>query len=220
MKWPDQQRVFRMLPGLENAEFVRLGQIHRNTFINSPKHLAADQRVRKAPRRRRACQTAGRQGLPGRLTVGDERFEVSGHAWFDRQYGDLVPAVKMGWQWFALQMDDDTQIVMFEFNSVPAESRGAIMRGAQQTELGPTEFTVEVLRYFTDPGTGVRSPVEGRAPVGGRRFAVTRLRPNRGMREPAFFPTYWEGDCSVAEEGAGIVGKAYVELQGFKKATA
>lgn len=39
MKHGEQQRVFRMLPGLENAEFVRLGTVHRNTFIDSPKHL-------------------------------------------------------------------------------------------------------------------------------------------------------------------------------------
>lgn len=39
MKYPEQRRVFRMIPGLENAEFVRLGSLHRNTFINSPKLL-------------------------------------------------------------------------------------------------------------------------------------------------------------------------------------
>jgi len=39
LKWPEQKRVFRMIPGLENAEFVRLGVMHRNTFINSPKSL-------------------------------------------------------------------------------------------------------------------------------------------------------------------------------------
>ncbi len=36
LSWPEQRRVFRMIPGLERAEFVRLGQMHRNTFINSP----------------------------------------------------------------------------------------------------------------------------------------------------------------------------------------
>jgi len=39
LKWPDQKRVFRMIPGLENAEIVRYGVMHRNTFINSPKLL-------------------------------------------------------------------------------------------------------------------------------------------------------------------------------------
>jgi methylenetetrahydrofolate--tRNA-(uracil-5-)-methyltransferase len=39
MTYPEQRRVFRIIPGLENAEFVRLGSLHRNTFINSPGHL-------------------------------------------------------------------------------------------------------------------------------------------------------------------------------------
>ena len=39
MKWPDQKRVFRMIPGLENAEFERLGSVHRNTYVDSPRAL-------------------------------------------------------------------------------------------------------------------------------------------------------------------------------------
>jgi methylenetetrahydrofolate--tRNA-(uracil-5-)-methyltransferase len=39
MKYPEQRRVFRMIPGLERAEFVRLGSLHRNTFIDSPRLL-------------------------------------------------------------------------------------------------------------------------------------------------------------------------------------
>jgi methylenetetrahydrofolate--tRNA-(uracil-5-)-methyltransferase len=39
LKWPEQRRVFSMIPGLENAEIVRYGVIHRNTFINSPRLL-------------------------------------------------------------------------------------------------------------------------------------------------------------------------------------
>jgi methylenetetrahydrofolate--tRNA-(uracil-5-)-methyltransferase len=39
MTYPEQRRVFAMIPGLEKAEFVRLGSLHRNTFINSPEHL-------------------------------------------------------------------------------------------------------------------------------------------------------------------------------------
>ena len=40
LKWPEQKRIFRMIPGLENAEFIRFGMIHRNTYINAPKTLA------------------------------------------------------------------------------------------------------------------------------------------------------------------------------------
>lgn len=41
LKWPEQKRVFGMIPGLEHAEFLRYGVMHRNTFINSPKHMQA-----------------------------------------------------------------------------------------------------------------------------------------------------------------------------------
>ena len=46
LKYPEQKRVFRMIPGLEHAEFVRYGQMHRNTYLNSPKILGDDLRVR------------------------------------------------------------------------------------------------------------------------------------------------------------------------------
>jgi methylenetetrahydrofolate--tRNA-(uracil-5-)-methyltransferase len=62
MKWGDQQRVLRLIPGLEQAEFARFGQIHRNTFINSPRHLTPHYRVRSAPRVRIAGQLTGVEG--------------------------------------------------------------------------------------------------------------------------------------------------------------
>ncbi len=46
LSWPEQRRVFRMIPGLEKAEFVRLGVMHRNTFIDSPRHLRETQQFR------------------------------------------------------------------------------------------------------------------------------------------------------------------------------
>lgn len=62
MKWPEQRRVFAMIPGLENAEFVRMGQIHRNTFINAPSHLDRRYRVKSDPRVRLAGQITGVEG--------------------------------------------------------------------------------------------------------------------------------------------------------------
>jgi methylenetetrahydrofolate--tRNA-(uracil-5-)-methyltransferase len=62
MKWPEQRRIFRLIPGLESAEFVRLGQIHRNTFINAPVHLDRLYRVKTASRVRLAGQITGVEG--------------------------------------------------------------------------------------------------------------------------------------------------------------
>ncbi len=47
LRWPEQKRVFRLIPGLEEAEFVRLGAMHRNTFINSPLLLRPNMEMRK-----------------------------------------------------------------------------------------------------------------------------------------------------------------------------
>ena len=62
LKWPEQKRVFRMIPGLENAEFVRYGVMHKNTYLNSPKLLNADFRLRTSPRFFFAGQMTGVEG--------------------------------------------------------------------------------------------------------------------------------------------------------------
>jgi methylenetetrahydrofolate--tRNA-(uracil-5-)-methyltransferase len=62
LKYGEQQRIFRMIPGLENAEFPRLGGIHRNTFINSPQLLDGSLRLKSAPHLRFAGQITGVEG--------------------------------------------------------------------------------------------------------------------------------------------------------------
>ena len=62
MTWPEQRRVFRMIPGLANAEFHRLGTLHRNTFVRAPKVLDERLRLRADPRVRLAGQLSGIEG--------------------------------------------------------------------------------------------------------------------------------------------------------------
>jgi len=62
LKWGEQKRVFRLIPGLENAEFVRYGVMHRNSFLNAPKILKADFSFRKDPRIFFAGQFTGVEG--------------------------------------------------------------------------------------------------------------------------------------------------------------
>lgn len=62
LKYGEQQRIFRMIPGLEGAEFARLGGIHRNTFINSPTLLDETLRLKSAPHLRFAGQITGVEG--------------------------------------------------------------------------------------------------------------------------------------------------------------
>ena len=62
LKWPEQKRVFSMIPALKNAEFVRYGVMHRNTFLDSPRLLDRYYRVRTEPRVRFAGQVTGVEG--------------------------------------------------------------------------------------------------------------------------------------------------------------
>ena len=62
LKWPEQKRVFSMIPGLENAEFLRLGSIHRNTFVDAPRVLGPDLQLRARPGVYLAGQITGVEG--------------------------------------------------------------------------------------------------------------------------------------------------------------
>jgi methylenetetrahydrofolate--tRNA-(uracil-5-)-methyltransferase len=62
MKFPEQKRVFALIPGLENAEFQRFGSVHRNTFVNSPVALDDQYQLRAAPGLYLAGQISGVEG--------------------------------------------------------------------------------------------------------------------------------------------------------------
>ena len=70
MKYGAQTAVFKMIPGLENAQFARLGGIHRNTFLNSPTLLDAQMRLRSRPHIRFAGQITGVEGYVESAAMG------------------------------------------------------------------------------------------------------------------------------------------------------
>jgi methylenetetrahydrofolate--tRNA-(uracil-5-)-methyltransferase len=70
LKHGEQVRIFRTIPGLENAEFARLGGIHRNSFINSPRLLDAELRLRSKPNIRFAGQITGCEGYVESAAIG------------------------------------------------------------------------------------------------------------------------------------------------------
>jgi methylenetetrahydrofolate--tRNA-(uracil-5-)-methyltransferase len=70
LRWPEQKRIFRMIPGLEKAEFVRLGQIHRNCYINAPTVLDADLQARERRGLFFAGQISGVEGYTESAATG------------------------------------------------------------------------------------------------------------------------------------------------------
>lgn len=87
MRYGIQADIFRMIPGLQNAQFARLGGLHRNTFLNSPKVLTPELKLKAAPRLRFAGQVTGVEGyvesaavglMAGRMAAADSRGERIG----------------------------------------------------------------------------------------------------------------------------------------------
>lgn len=70
MKWPEQKRVFALIPGLENAEFYRFGSVHRNTYIKSPEALDARLTFKKNSRVLLAGQVTGVEGYTESAAIG------------------------------------------------------------------------------------------------------------------------------------------------------
>ncbi len=70
MRFGEQQRVLRMIPGLENAEFLRFGQVHRNTYINAPALLTPALHLRAAPKIFFAGQISGVEGYVESIATG------------------------------------------------------------------------------------------------------------------------------------------------------
>jgi methylenetetrahydrofolate--tRNA-(uracil-5-)-methyltransferase len=80
LKYAEQVRIFRTIPGLEKAEFARLGGLHRNTFINSPRLLDGELRLKTAPQLRFAGQITGVEGYVESAAIGllAGRFAAAG----------------------------------------------------------------------------------------------------------------------------------------------
>lgn len=70
LKHSEQVRIFRMIPGLENAQFARLGGLHRNTFLNSPRLLDPQLRLKARPSLRFAGQVTGVEGYVESAAIG------------------------------------------------------------------------------------------------------------------------------------------------------
>jgi methylenetetrahydrofolate--tRNA-(uracil-5-)-methyltransferase len=87
LRFPEQKRILRLIPGLENAEFLRLGQIHRNTYINAPRLLNADLSFCSAFRVFVAGQLSGVEGYVECIATG----LVAGLAMAARLQGEILP---------------------------------------------------------------------------------------------------------------------------------
>ncbi|CAH1904192.1 Carotenoid 1,2-hydratase [Candidatus Nitrotoga sp. HW29] len=156
----------------------------------------------------------------GTLSIKGKTHKVTGTSWFDRQYGELFQAINKGWQWFAIELADNRQIMLFNFNGEEAtvEKSGSITDAqGRTTTLAGHQFDVTILDHWTSPITGCTYPAGWTVTIGSEIFTVQPVVPDQELRGNHSFwvgPVYWEGACNIS---GAVSGQAYVELNGYCK---
>ncbi len=162
--------------------------------------------------------------LTGTLTLDGQPLQVEGTAWFDHQWGDFISVGGGGWDWFAVNLDDGSDIMLSLVRaadgSYPLVHGTSVRADGRIEHLGPDAFTVEPVGTWTSPSTGATYPSGWHVRVPGQGLDLT-LTPTLEDQELDTRATtgvvYWEGSQRVTgtRDGAPIGGDAYVELTGY-----
>jgi predicted secreted hydrolase len=160
----------------------------------------------------------------GTVTLGGETLEVEGDAWFDHQWGDFISVGGGGWDWFAVNLDDGTDLTLSLVRSAdgtyPLAYGTLVDPDGTARHLGADAFTVEATDAWTSPATGATYPARWRVRLPGEGLDI-RLRPSVPQQELDTRATtgvvYWEGSqvVTATRDGAPLGGEAYVELTGY-----
>ncbi|HEY3163575.1 MAG TPA: MMPL family transporter [Candidatus Limnocylindrales bacterium] len=164
----------------------------------------------------------------GTLTLDGVNLRVTGHAWFDHQWGDFIAVGGGGWDWFAVNLDDGTDLTLSLVRdadrSYPLVYGTLVAKDGTFRNLPRDEFVVEVTKRWTSPATGADYPAGWRVTVP-RENLVIDLAPTVADQELDTRATtgviYWEGSqhVSATRGGRSLGGEAYVELTGYAPAT-
>ncbi len=165
-----------------------------------------------------------RMGATGTLTLDAATLPVTGDAWFDHQWGDFIAVGGGGWDWFALNLGDGTDVTLSMVRA--ADGTYPLVYGTLVHPDGTTEhladgtFAVAVAAHWTSPATDTTYPAGWRITIPGTGLTVD-LRPTVAAQELDTRRTtgvvYWEGSqvVTATRNGGSIGGQAYVELTGY-----
>lgn len=156
--------------------------------------------------------------VSGQLVLQGQSHQVTGTAWFDREWStSVLGREQIGWDWFALQLADGRDLMVFQLRNkhgdrdafdqglwVAADGRSRLLRAA--------DFTLKPLVYWSDE-ENVRWPVQWQLSIGDEHWRIQAAIPDQRM---ATSLVYWEGLTDIFNASAERVGRGYMELTGYK----
>lgn len=167
-----------------------------------------------------------RLATTGTLSVGGERFDVTGNSWMDHEFGsaelgkDLV-----GWDWFCLQLDDRRELMLYRLRRMdgsadPVSSGTLIDRDGRGHHLTINEFTLEPISYWTSQTSHARYPQRWHLTIPSQQLSL-ELVPLMAEQELSTTRstqvTYWEGAIEAigSIQGRAARAQGYMELTGY-----
>ena len=158
-----------------------------------------------------------RIAVEGTLHFGDREVEVAGRGWFDREWSTSgLDAEQIGWDWFALQLDDGRSLMLFQIRRRDGV-RGAYDQGILVSPDGSVrtlkgaDFALSPEQVWRD-GRGTQWPVRWRLAVGDEVFVVDAAIKDQVMDTSI---RYWEGLVRVSDSRTRYLGRGYMELTGY-----
>lgn len=167
-----------------------------------------------------------RMGTAGRLTIGNDSFDVTGASWMDHEFGsaDLGDDV-VGWDWFSLQLADRTELMLYRLRRAdgsadPVSSGTLIDHDGKAQHLPLKDFSLEPLSHWTSPTSKAVYPQRWRLTIPSRQLSL-EIRPLMAEQELSTTRstqvTYWEGaiEATGTLQEKPIKGQGYMELTGY-----
>ena len=150
LKWGEQKRVFSLIPGLENAEFVRYGVMHRNTFLNSPKLLDDSYRLKTNPNLYFAGQMTGVEGYAESAASGLTAGLFCGARLKGKELPSLPIETALGAlaNYVSNPTVTDFQPMNINFGLLPA--LGVRIRGKREKNEAISQRALEALRGYKE----------------------------------------------------------------------
>jgi predicted secreted hydrolase len=160
------------------------------------------------------------------LSLEGATLNVTGTAWFDHQWGDFISVGGGGWDWFAVNLADGTDLTL----SLVRDASGGyplvygtlVKPDGSFVHLDRTSFSVDVLGQWTSRRTGTTYPAKWRVqvPSAGLDIGLEPTIPDQELDTRATTGVvYWEGSQKVTatKDSQPLAGEAYVELTGYAR---
>jgi predicted secreted hydrolase len=181
-----------------------------------------------SPQRASCYYSFTRLATKGSIRIGKKTSHVDGLSWMDHEYSTapLEPGI-VGWDWFSLQLSDQTEVMMFLLRKAdgtthPASSGTVVNDKADIQHLKSNQFSIQVQDSWLSPATRARYPSHWRIRIPAIRLDLDvhpAVADQEMQTQATTGVTYWEGSIKAVgtKEGLPLNAKGYVEMTGYDK---